>query len=107
MSDFLTAYQAQKIGGKTQARMIEHVRRLRDKAPRERVTASQWEMGRKWLDIVRPRLHSFKHPRNEHHMNSFMQTLPIPDSGSLYVDQLCLDLAGAILTRRANINEQL
>lgn len=100
---FRTAHQYAKAGNKEKHKMLARLRRIQaEDIPHGKTNDKQWERGRKWLDIVRPKLHAFKHPKDPHHSEKFFQTLPIPDSGSDYIDSICLDLAAAILTRRAN-----
>lgn len=100
--NLVTVHQAKRQGASAEQRLHAHIRALAGNIKREAATAEQWENGRRWMDLARRRIHAFRHPKNPTMTESFLQTLPIPDSGSLYVDSLCLDIAGAILTRRAN-----
>lgn len=103
MTKFYTAYSTPLDGEADRQKHITRLRKLGSgRVPREKTTPIQWERGKEWLDLVRPKIDAYKHPRDPNKTGQFLGTLPIPNSGSDYIDALCIELMAARLTRRAN-----
>lgn len=86
-------------------RLIEHQKRINaildsNQEVWDKHGAIHWQRGRKWMDIVRRQIRGMKNPLNAKVQERFFHNVPICDSGSIYVDIKCINLAHAILTRK-------